>query len=91
MVVVGKRKAMDMEDYKKLVLETQAGYCPITMQVCESIDGEIIYCNGTDYFVSRAGLRFLRDALGEKFIDIRIVYEYDQGTEDNDETYYPEY
>lgn len=91
MVVFGKRKAMDMNDYKKQVLECQQGYCPITMNECEAADGEIIYCNGTDYFVSRSGLRFLRDALGEKFIDIRIVHEYDQGTEDNDEIYYPEY
>jgi hypothetical protein len=86
-----KRKPMDMVDYKKQVLECQAGYCPITFEECESIDGEIICCNRVDYFVSRSGIRFLRDALGEDFINKRIVYELEQGTEDNDEEYYPEY
>lgn len=85
-----RKKGIDMTDYKKELIEMQNGLCPITMQECEPADGDVIYIKGIDYFVSRLGLKFLRDRFGDKFIDERIIHDYFDGIPD-DETYYPEY
>lgn len=78
-----------MTDLKKELIELQQGYCPVTMQEVESADGDVLYCNGTDYFVSRVGLKFLRDRFGSDFIDKRIVHYPEQGYDvDENDNYY---
>jgi hypothetical protein len=86
MVVPRRNKEMDMTAYKMQTLEAQLGLCPITMHECEPSDGDILYLNGIDYFVSNVGLKLLRERFGNEFIDSRVVTNYF-----NDDTQYDIY
>jgi hypothetical protein len=83
-MVVRPRVHIDMTEYKKSCIEIQQGLCPVTMHECEPSDGEILYLNGLDYFISRTGLKLLRDRFGDRFIDERLIDNF----YDADESYY---
>lgn len=48
-------------------------YCPITRDVLQENDGEVLYCKGQDYFISNKGIDILIGIFGEKFINERII------------------
>lgn len=58
--------------YRRLLIIDML-HCPITSEVLSLYDGEIIYCNGDDYFVSNKGLDKLKEVFGEDFIKERII------------------
>lgn len=66
-------KVMNMNDYKKQLIEEQGGMCPITLHDADFEDGEVLYVKGMDYYVSGIGMKVLKDRFGTKFIDDRIV------------------
>lgn len=61
-------------DYrKKLVSESGHVFCPVSHDMLSVYDGEIIYVNGGDYFISTTGIEKLKDIFGDEFIKERII------------------
>ncbi len=84
-----KRIIMDMTEYKSETILIQGGVCAVTLHDVSPDDGEVIFINGSDYFVSYVGLAFLKKRFGESWIDERIVdLNSYKGEED---VYLPEY
>lgn len=59
-------------EYRKELI-TYNVICPITKNLLSIHNGEIIYCNGEDYFISDIGIDKLIGIFGEKFIQERII------------------
>ena len=61
-------------EYRKLIIkESHSIYCPISHKPLSVLKGELIFCNGTDYFISDEGLETLKSIFGEKFVIERII------------------
>lgn len=80
--MVAKRIDVDETEYRKRLIEEQMGICPVTFMETNSSDGEILFVNGMDYFLSKDGIHLVRQMFGEKFIDERIVNYGSHPTED---------
>ena len=48
-------------------------YCPITRDILNENDGEILFVKGDDVFISSKGIDTLIGIFGEKFINERLV------------------
>ena len=59
-------------NYRK-TLVTEWVCCPITNEILNCYEGEIMFISGTDYFISNNGLDKLIGIFGEKFINERII------------------
>lgn len=57
----------------KLISDSMSMYCPITHEVLVVTQGEIIYVNGQDYFVSDNGIDKLQSIFGVDIIKDRII------------------
>jgi hypothetical protein len=88
-MVVPKRVGIDMTEYKNEVITIQGGVCAVTLHDVAPADGEIIWINGTDYFISYVGLAFLKKRFGESWIDERIV-DADSYKDEQTDVYYSE-
>lgn len=88
-MVVPRRVGMDMTEYKNEVILIQGGVCAVTLHDVGPNDGEVIFINGTDYFVSYVGLGFLKKRFGETWIDERIV-DIDSYKDEQTDVYYSE-
>lgn len=70
-------------DYGTLLTEGELHYrkrlvsewvvCPIAQEYLSVWEGEILYINGEDYFISNKGLTTLKKIFGDKFIVERII------------------
>lgn len=61
-------------EYRKLIItDSRSVYCPISHKPLNPLQGEILYCNGADYFVSDEGIETLKKVFGEKEIAERII------------------
>lgn len=56
---------------KELVID--AVVCPITSELLSIEKGEILFVNGTDYFISENGIDKLMNIFGEEYIKERII------------------
>ncbi len=58
--------------YRKQLVEEWIA-CPITNERLTALEGEIIYHNGVDYFVSNNGIDKLVGLFGELFVSSRMI------------------
>lgn len=90
-MVVPRKVGMDMTEYKNEVILIQGGVCAVTLHDVVPDDGEVIFMNGTDYFISHVGLAFLRKRFGADWIDERIIDADSYKDAGEDDVYLPEY
>lgn len=66
-------KLTDSEiEYRKQLIKDFI-VCPIAHEILSINEGEILYCNGDDYFVSYNGLEKLKNVFGIEYINERII------------------
>lgn len=63
----------EVEYRKLLIADSKSVYCPVTHKPISAMSGEIIFCNGKDYFISDDGIERLKGIFGDKAIADRII------------------
>lgn len=63
----------ELEYRKVLIADSRSVFCPVTHKLLLAMEGEIIFCNGSDYFVSDEGIERLKSIFGEQEIMERII------------------
>lgn len=63
----------EIEYRKALIQDSKSVYCPMTHKPLVSTDGEILYVNGKDHFISNDGLDMIKKIFGEEFVKERII------------------
>lgn len=63
----------EIEYRRMLIKDSGSIYCPITHKVLIPIQGESLFINGTDYFISDDGIKILKKIFGDEFIKDRVI------------------
>lgn len=63
----------EIEYRKMLIKDSNSIYCPITHKVLVVVQGEVLFVNGSDYFISDEGMTTLKKIFGDEFIKDRII------------------
>lgn len=63
----------EIEYRKMLIKDSKSIYCPITHKVLVVVQGEVLFVNGSDYFISDEGMKILKKIFGDEFIKERII------------------
>lgn len=61
-------------EYRRMIIKDNGSiYCPITHKVLIPVQGEMLFVNGSDYFISEDGIKILQKIFGVEFIKDRII------------------
>jgi len=64
----------EIEYRKTLIKESHSYFCPVMLDVVlDPNEGEIIYNEGRDHFISTEGINKLKELYGDEYIQEKII------------------